>query len=492
MRTVITLALLLFMIPVFSTVRNVPATYATVQSALNACAAGDTVLVLPGTYTGNITWPSIMAIKLFSAGDSSNTTLTANNSGRVLTISFSGLDTNTIIRGFTIKGGFLSTNSSYGAGVNVSSGSVKFDRVAIKGNRSFAPGGYGYGAGVYLSNSNSVFRNSSLRLNSVDSAQWCYGGGVYITGGAPRFYDCTISSNRMNSSSWCYGFGAYVNNSNAIFRNVKLMDNTSGAAAIWYYGGGLYINGGTSNYINILVSGNRLNSGGNFYYGGGIFVDGGSTTANFFNCTVAENQRNDGGSLNGTGIYIRNAAADFTNIVSWNNTTGTEFGNNAGTVNVTYSCIRGGYFGTGNISNNPLFVSTTDFHLTQASPCLGAGTPVGAPANDLDNNPRPMPVATNPDMGAYELNQTPLSTTESFISGISIFPNPAREQVFITNLSPGTTITVYTMLGVLVKSEMYQGNAVYALDLSGFSPGRYIVLVSSEGKVETLNFVKTE
>ena len=36
------------------------------------------------------------------------------------------------------------------------------------------------------------------------------------------------------------------------------------------------------------------------------------------------------------------------------------------------------------------------------SPSIGTGTLEGAPDTDLDGNPRPQPVDTNPDMGAYE------------------------------------------------------------------------------------------
>ena len=43
-----------------------------------------------------------------------------------------------------------------------------------------------------------------------------------------------------------------------------------------------------------------------------------------------------------------------------------------------------------------------DYRLSNYSPSIGTGTLEGAPDTDLDGNPRPQPVDTNPDMGAYE------------------------------------------------------------------------------------------
>ena len=42
-----------------------------------------------------------------------------------------------------------------------------------------------------------------------------------------------------------------------------------------------------------------------------------------------------------------------------------------------------------------------DYRLSNYSPSIGTGT-LESPDTDLDGNPRPQPVETNPDMGAYE------------------------------------------------------------------------------------------
>jgi hypothetical protein len=86
-----------------------------------------------------------------------------------------------------------------------------------------------------------------------------------------------------------------------------------------------------------------------------------------------------------------------------------------------YNClIEGGLEGfsgsvfTGDYENcidvDPLFVSSNDFHLQDRSNCIGVaidsvlidGTWYYCPPNDFDENPRPNPIGSMPDMGAYE------------------------------------------------------------------------------------------
>src|SRR6266403_1112824 len=120
MRKLITLIFLVISMHTFSLKRNVPASYSTIQSALNACSIGNTVLVQPGTYIENIYWPKIKNIKLFSVGDSSNTFINANFIGRCIKMVDSTrtiIDSNTVISGFKFINGFSSTSSVNGIAV---------------------------------------------------------------------------------------------------------------------------------------------------------------------------------------------------------------------------------------------------------------------------------------------------------------------------------------------------------------------------------------
>jgi hypothetical protein len=60
----------------------------------------------------------------------------------------------------------------------------------------------------------------------------------------------------------------------------------------------------------------------------------------------------------------------------------------------------GTYTDTGTIWNsNPLFISSTDFHLQPSSPCINAGVNVGLTTDYVGD---PVPIRTTPDIGAYE------------------------------------------------------------------------------------------
>jgi parallel beta-helix repeat protein/predicted outer membrane repeat protein len=91
-----------------------------------------------------------------------------------------------------------------------------------------------------------------------------------------------------------------------------------------------------------------------------------------------------------------------TNCILWNDAADEIYDDNS-VPTVTYSCIQGGYPGTGNIDADPLFAdsATDDFHLTWDSPCRNTGdnSAVTEPT-DFEGDPR-IALGTV-DMGADE------------------------------------------------------------------------------------------
>jgi hypothetical protein len=96
-----------------------------------------------------------------------------------------------------------------------------------------------------------------------------------------------------------------------------------------------------------------------------------------------------------------------TNCILWGNKApnGSQIKNDwTSSATVSYSDVKGGWPGTGNINADPLFVDADndDLHLLPASPCIDAGDNTAVPAGvttDLDGNPRFVDQPEVPDTG---------------------------------------------------------------------------------------------
>lgn len=87
-------------------VLRVPADFARVADALQAALPCDTVLVAPGVYVENLIWPATSGIQLLSEAGAAATILDGGAQETVIGI-YSGVDTTTVIRGFTIRNGHV-------------------------------------------------------------------------------------------------------------------------------------------------------------------------------------------------------------------------------------------------------------------------------------------------------------------------------------------------------------------------------------------------
>ncbi len=160
----------------------------------------------------------------------------------------------------------------------------------------------------------------------------------------------------------------------------------------------------------------------------------------------------DVGGRNSAGLYIGNSGDLLTNLAVHNNiftstgggytiyndvapTTGYTANHNDLYTTGTYLLQWGGYWyddlasfhsvhpdlETNSISANPLFVDAAagDYHLRGDSPAIGKGdgTIIAPPIGfDIEGNPRPLPAASNPDLGAYEHS---LGTPETFVVSVA-------------------------------------------------------------------------
>lgn len=206
--------------------------------------------------------------------------------------------------------------------------------------------------------------------------------------------NAVISNNILDTNGRSYGAGMYLDTSNVIMNNVSIINN-KGYGTSFSLGGGMYITNSNPVMTNVLIASNYLYKPSGSPTGGGIYV-GGTSTLNIMNSTIADNYASTA-SINGSGIY-NSATVNLTNTILWNEQGSSSEIAGSGTTNATYSDIRGGLTGTGNIDLLPNFFSASNYDLLASSPCIDAGTTAGAPADDIEGTLRD----ARPDIGAYE------------------------------------------------------------------------------------------
>jgi predicted outer membrane repeat protein len=225
-----------------------------------------------------------------------------------------------------------------------------------------------------------------------------YGGGMCNDGSSPIMTNCTFIRNATNSK----GGGMYNYNDSSPTLNGCAFIGNSGHDS----GGGIYIDGSSIILINCMLNGNRVSqSGGALYiYRGQVYL---------INCTLIWNSAETGASMTCQSFSLTQCSAEVINCILWDGSNAI-WEEGSPTINVSFSNIRGGWEGDGNIDEDPLFVDQLgpdhvpgteddDLRLVPVSPCVDAADPdyVTSPnETDLDGNPRI--VTRRVDMGAYE------------------------------------------------------------------------------------------
>jgi hypothetical protein len=332
----------------------------------------------------------------------------------------------------------FSGNSAYsggGGGLNTNSANTTIDTCHFRENTSSSGGAVFFG-----SSGISSIVNCSFAKNTAGN-----GGAVFATGSAkPTLSNCTFDANQATGM----GGVIYSSSSSPQFADCKMQANTASS------GGAVSSNKGGPSfercrfYVNTATNG----SGGAVYDTGGLsamifrscaFVGNTASQAGgacgnydaaetFNNCTfVANSAGTTGGAFNWN--YSLQSVAQ--SCIFWNNSapSGAQiYPSNLS--NFQYSCIQGGYQGTGNTSDDPMLVRLPsrgadgtwgtsdddlgDVRLRASSPCIDSGTNAYAVSLDLDALPRTVnvPGIRDPgaitDRGAYEY-QIPSSMVQA-------------------------------------------------------------------------------
>jgi hypothetical protein len=430
----------------------VPDSIQTITGGLNAAGYGDTVLVKPGEYIENITWPTTDGIKLYSANGPDTTIINGDRINRVIDIG-SNITRATEIKGFEISGGA----ASQAAGIycqgspSIIGNKIKFN--TCNGERNYGGGifcdnntsplimnneitdnictdsaTWNYGAGIYVDMySTAEICYNLISRNTCSKGYWNYGAGIYVgLRGDPFIYQNLVLDNYATDGERGHGAGIYVDNQAhaLIFSNIILMNHCT--SRLWNYGAGIKVSG-NANIINNTIVDNAC-SGGSWNYGGGIYIEN-NDTAWIKNNIIVQNS-----SSSGSGIYCNGFSINSYNDV-WNNIGGNYFG-----------CSPG----PGDISEAPLFVAGANglYYLSQAaagqpqtSPCVDAGdTLLASFPLTLDSLIRSWTTRTDsvPDLLALDMGYHYPTTlvagakeiaANNNLSTIIIIPNPFHNHV---------------------------------------------------------------
>ena len=382
---------------------KVPGGVATIQQAIDAASAGDTVRVAPGTYFENINFHG----KAITVESEQGPQLTIIDGRRLDSVAkfYSGETRASVLSGFTLSDGdpgFSFPSFGSGGGISIGHSSPTITNNVITNNRACVGPGISSSFGSPLIQENLITGNFQFGCSGGIG-----GGGISIGGNsAAEIIDNEISNNVLSSADGA-GISLFAAGTPTIRGNV-ISDNIATGVIPCTHGGGISL----VNFSNALIVQNLIvrNRAG---CGGGIYVS--SPVLGLVNNTIADN---DGAPT--SGIYVSFTTGPMINNIIRSATGQTAifcaFGNlNPGALmsnnvfspqGITYGGFCTDQTGlNGNISADPVFVDPLagNYRLQTGSPSVDTGNnaALGLPAADLDGDPRICNGVV--DMGAYEL-----------------------------------------------------------------------------------------
>ncbi|MBI2426652.1 MAG: carboxypeptidase regulatory-like domain-containing protein [Candidatus Kerfeldbacteria bacterium] len=437
---------------------NVPVDQPTIQAGIDAAATGDRVIVHPGTYHEYMVDFHGRAITVMSTNpkDSTIVASTVVDADSLGTVFFfhSGEDTTSILSGLTITGGLGGGEypNYYGGGITMWETSPIVHLCRIVRNSSAYRGG-----GLYYEGDTShprfykcdVFENTAM-----------YGAGACIEEWRSvripiLLRDCRIFRNHARGSGGGISAGAMYSHTITLERCL-IQGNSAVEDA-----GGIYI-GTDMKIVNSLIVNNQAGErGGGLYGGGGPFVE-----SELLCCTLFGNTAD----FLGDAVYVNASTIYLYNGVIYGNGERDVVRTATGYFTPSYSDIRGGWQGVGNIDADPIFLDPEhgNFHLAPGSPCIDTGTLENAPAEDFDRDPRP--VGEGVDMGADEFTSSRYGSVQGIIRDRSVnAPLKGVRVEFSQNyISAGVTTTdQYGAFGIALLPGTYAVHAQHPGFLQG-------------------------
>ncbi|MBM3326925.1 MAG: T9SS type A sorting domain-containing protein [Calditrichaeota bacterium] len=362
-------------------VRQVPATYGTIQSAIDAAVDGDVVLVQPGLYRENINYRGkgiTLASRAISTGIVSyrdSTIIDGGNNNPAVIITNPRAPAR--LSGFTVRNG----RYQFGGGICAVGNFIRLDRLRVANNYALGRGG-----GIWLTGGNqqAPILNDVIIENN-EARDW--GGGLYIADAMAEegaaLNNVIVKANRAANAC-----GIYVQDGNAALSECQLIENEGDSYGI------LATTNALVHIDRTLISQNRC---------GTLIHDITSSNMTINRSTICDNP----GGQRSVSIWWQSENLSIRNSILRNQDSLVCY--SLGGINIDYSNIDGMrerilcrqpqlfQFGEHNFDADPQFVNPDngDYRLSENSPCIDAGDP----AAPLD------PDGSRADVGAYYFHQ---------------------------------------------------------------------------------------
>ena len=426
----------------------VPDDYDTIQEAIDAASDGDTIEVAAGIYVENLDF-SGKAIEIIGIDGAADTILdgsglTAGVQVGCVVIFETDETSAAILDGFTLQSGTgregvsNSSDASFGGAIYIDGASPTLRNLILDGN-SADDGGAVFAIDSDVSIEKCTFDGNSASLRGGGFAALglsspvltdCdflgnsgpFGGAIHIgdtlSGSATPEAELSVTGCLFDDNFAGSGGGAISSIATTSLVDCEFVGNTADffAGAMWSVGeltaeacvfqqneataGGVWVGSGAGSLRGCVLADNSANTGG-------IFATDGDSAGTIVvdRCTLVGNT----GSLEGDGFVLGGGAlmpnvdVELTNSIVWDQEEPFVIGSSASSISVTYCVVEGGYIGTGNIDEDPLFVDAAsgDYRLEQDSPAINAGDPA-----EFD-----------PDGSVVDMGAIPAETTIEFLRG---------------------------------------------------------------------------
>jgi len=418
----------------------------TIQAGIDSAGVADIVLLSNGTYTGDGNRDLDLAgkaIAVMSQGDDPVLCIIdceGSSADHHRGFYFhSGEDTNSVVRGVTIKNGVVDYQALDGGGIRCEGASCPMLVNCVFDNNWSTHGGglycvnasspvvrhcvfssnRGGGAGCEILSSPTFtscefIENYSGGMECSDSSpqldnclfigneNWDGGGGMRcVSGSSPVLNNCEFVENEapMCGSINCGGGGMFCSQSSPTLTDCTFFGNRASGYEDDGYGGGLHCYQSAPTLINCTFSNNVAQAEGPtspWVQGNGGAISCYYSSPTLVNCTLYENYKMNNTSEGG-GLWCGSSSSPIleNTIIAFNYgealycddvqchpvlTCCDLYGNSGGN---WIGCIASQLGVNGNISSDPQFCgrATRDFRLISGSPCLnpsGCGTHIGA------------------------------------------------------------------------------------------------------------------